>query len=368
MRPDAGWIGVATGQTQRFHAQGLGARPRPDRADAADPCGLMPRGTLTIEFRLSSRDRPQTLLACTRSDPWRGGLSIRAVPGGGFVLVASQGDDLRHVTLPFRPVDRTDILRLSYSWDAPARLGRLALERPDSEAVYAVRMAAPHPVPRSDMQRIVTEQGARQVDQEVIFLAVSDRVEPVGAMPGLAAAVPVATPDGYRPAGDLARGDTVRTIGGQVVPVLQAVRRDVPAFGSFAPVRLRAPYFGLRRDILVAPQQRLVIRGSEVEYLFGHEAVLVPARHLVNGVSALRAPCGLMMRYHHLLLPGHEVLDAAGAPTESFYIGRLRRKPDLLHASVLAGCDSAWLPEHARPAWPVLKPLEAITLTMNRAA
>jgi hypothetical protein len=124
----------------------------------------------------------------------------------------------------------------------------------------------------------------------------------------------------------------------------------------------------LRRDIVVAPHQRLVIRGSEVEYLFNSEAVLVPARHLVNGFSALFAESPMMVSYHNLLLPGHEELDAAGTQTESLYVGRLRRKPDLIGCSLLGACDRARLPEHPWPLWPVLKPYEAITLAMNRAA
>jgi hypothetical protein len=72
--------------------------------------------------------------------------------------------------------------------------------------------------------------------------------------------------------------------------------------------------------------------------------------------------------YHHLLLPGHEVVMAAGCPLESLYVGRLRRRPGAMARSVLATFDRSRLPEHAKPVWPVLKPFEAITLAMNRAA
>ena len=54
----------------------------------------------------------------------------------------------------------------------------------------------------------------------------------------------------------------------------------------FHPIRLRAGYFGLTRDIAVSPNQKLVLRGSDVEYMFGREAVLVPARHLLNNIAA----------------------------------------------------------------------------------
>jgi hypothetical protein len=236
------------------------------------------------------------------------------------------------------------------------------------DRVHSITLPPPHPMPLADLRILLTDPRQRQIDPDVIFVALSNRIEPIGPMPGLASNVPVCTPSGYVPAGQLKRGDLVDTDEGQIVPVLQTVTRRVPAMGSFRPVRLRAPYFGLRRDIVVSPQQRLVIRGSEVEYLFGCEAVLVPARHLINGFSALYAETSDIVSYHHLLLPAHEEIIVAGTRTESLYIGRLRRNPDLLGASVLAGFDRARLPEHPRPIWPVLKPYEAITLAMNRAA
>ncbi|MGX0975946.1 hypothetical protein ACSSVY_001660 [Roseovarius sp. MBR-51] len=362
-----GWIGLSDQSGGRFALSGLDV---PQSKTVAPPhdCALMARGTLMIETRLSSEGRPQTLLAFSRSHPWSGGFSLQALPGGGIVLIETQAGDVRHATLPYRADDRTDTLRLTYAWDAPARWGRLSLERPEMDRVHSILLPPPHPMPLADLRTVLTDPRQRQMDPDVIFVALSTQIEPIGPMPGLSASVPVCTPRGYVPAGHLKRGDLVDTEEGQIVPVLQTVARRVPAMGSFRPVRLRAPYFGLRHDIVVSPQQRLVIRGSEVEYLFGCEAVLVPARHLVNGFSALFAETSDIVSYHHLLLPGHEEIIAAGTRTESLYIGRLRRNPDLLRASVLAEFDRARLPEHPRPIWPVLKPYEAITLAMNRAA
>lgn len=361
-----GWIGISDQAGGRFALNGLDAPQA--AASPPDPNALLTRGTLMIETRLSSEGRPQTLLAFSRSHPWSGGLSIQALPGGGIVLIETQAGDVRHATLPYHADDRTDTLRLTYAWDAPARWGRLSLERPEMDRVHSIALPPPHPMPLADLRTLLTDPRQRQMDPDVIFVALSNRIEPIGPMPGLTANVPVCTPSGYMPAGQLKRGHLVDTDEGHIVPVLQTVARRVPAMGSFRPVRLRAPYFGLRRDITVSPQQRLVIRGSEVEYLFGCEAVLVPARHLVNGFSALYAETPDIVTYHHLLLPGHEEIIVAGTRTESLYIGRLRRNPDLLGASVLAGFDRARLPEHPRPIWPVLKPYEAITLAMNRAA
>jgi len=313
------------------------------------------------------------LLHFGRTAPWTGGFTLKALPNGGIVLIEQQGDALRHAALPHDLDGRSDEVRVYYSWDAPARWGRLALENVAKGRITSVATPPPHPMLTEDMRMISRFPARRAMDRDVSFLAISAAVEPLGPMPGLTAGVPIATPRGPVPAGHLRRGDTVLTSSGDVVPILRTIAQRVPARGALRPVRLRAPFFGLRQDILVAPHQRLVIGGSQVEYMFGTEAALVPVRHLVNGASAYYDTLGGqtgpdLITYHDILLPGHEVIMAAGCPIESLYIGRLRRDKLALAASLLAPFDRARLPEHARPIWPVLKPFEAKTLAALRAA
>ncbi|MCZ4352942.1 Hint domain-containing protein [Roseovarius aestuarii] len=361
-----GWIGLGDHDGGRFDARGLScAEPNTPQVATGD---VAARGTLLIETYISPEGRPQTLLEFERTHPWSGQVSIQVVPSGGIVLVEALGDDVRHAAVMHDLDGRSDQLRVSYSWDAPGRWGRLALEHLSQGRIYNRVMPPPHPIQMDDLRMITRYPTRRTMDADVAFMAVSDQVEPLGPMPGLTSHVPVATPHGDVPVGRLKRGDTVLTSAGEIVPILHTVRQTLPARGSLRPVRLRAPYFGLKRDILVAPHQRLVIGGSQVEYMFGTEAALVPSRHLVNGTSAFYADGPDLVTYHHLLLPGHQVLLAAGCPVESLYIGRLRRDPTALRASVLAGFDRARLPEHPRPIWPVLKPFEAVTLAMVRAA
>ncbi len=362
-----GWIGIADQNGGQFDASGLGKQTGAPE-NPHDPEALLPRGTLMLETSLSPDKKLQTLLAFQRHFPWLGSFSLQMLPGGGIVLVENQGDDIRHVTLRHDPDNRITVLRLTYSWDAPGKWGRLTLEQPEMDHIQSVRLDPPLPIPLSDMRNVIMDPRQRDMHPGIDFIAVSTQVEPVGPMPGLTGSVPVVTPRGTIFADRLKRGDLVETAGGALVPVLQTVSRTVPARGSFRPVLIRAPYFGLTQNIVVAPQQRLVMGGSEVEYMFGKEAVLVPARHLVNGISTQFAGGPDLVTYHHILLPGHEAIQAAGCPVESLYIGRLRRKPDQLAASVLASIDRSRLPEHPKPVWPVLKPFEAITLAMHRAA
>lgn len=329
---------------------------------------LMPRGSILIETRISPEDRPQTLLSYERAHPWRGAFSVRAVPGGGIVLVMSQGEEVFHTVLQHSSDARHDVLRVTFSWDSEARMGRISLERPETDIVVQRATPAPPPMLLEDIYTLVRRPQLVEMDEDVLFFAVSDAIEPVGPMPSLVGQTPVLTPTGYRPVSALECGDTVVTRDNGIVPVLARLSRRVPALGMFQPVRLRAPYFGLQRDVVVAPYQRLVIGGSEVEYIFGREAVLIPALALVNGFAAVTEPAVQMVCYHQLLLPGHEPVISAGAEIETLYVGRLRRRRDHLARSLLADVPANLLPEHARAGLKVLRPFEAITLAEARAA
>ncbi len=261
-----------------------------------------------------------------------------------------------------------DTLRITYTWDAPGNWARLAVERTDSDQVVLADVTAPRPLRIDDIRAMVERPDQRYLAPDIQYLAVSTQIEPVGPMPSLAAATPIATAAGYVPMVTLKRGDAVRTAAGTISPVLGIVSRTVPARGSFRPVRLRAPYFGLQRDLFVAPSQRLMITGSEVEYMFGKEAVLVRAGHLVGGMAAAYQDAGLLVTYKQALLPTCDPLDAAGASAESLFIGRLRRKPALLSASLLSGYDRSTLPDHGQTAHPVLRAFDAVVLAEQRAA
>lgn len=362
------WISIADHADRRFSVLGLGA----DRGDVP-LCGtgaddLLTAGSTVFEARQSPEGRPQVLLGQRTDFPWQRSLTFQAIPGGGIALVQVHGADITHAAIQHQDSGRSDVLRITYSWDSAAKWGRLALEQPESNRIVTVSVPDPKPIPLEDLRDLMLGRGNHTFSQDVVFAALSTQIEALGPMPSFVPSTPIATPWGYKPAAQLRRGDTVHTLHSGVVPILRRLSRCVPARGSYAPVRLRAPYFGLQQDIIVALDQRLVIDGPEVEYLFNKEAVLVPARHLVNGFAARLEPCGDTVTYSQLLLPGHETLFAAGTPLESLYIGRLRRQPIQLASSILAGYDRNLLPEHGQPAHTVLKWFEAITLASRRAA
>jgi Hint domain len=330
---------------------------------------LLPRGSLVVETGILPGKRPQSLIHYDCAGDWPMHLSLQSIPGGGISLVLDQGGTTVHGAISQPQEGRLDTLRITYSWDAPRRWGRLALESTEGDRFALVAIHAPQPLRLQDLRALTGHGPGAYVAPDVSFIAVSGGIEPVGPMPTLTPDTPIATPGAFMPAGALRRGDLVLTAAGETVPVLHSISRTVPARGSFRPVRMRAPYFGLQQDIVVSPAQRLVISGSVVDYMFATEAVLVNARHLIGGTAATRIDDpGPLITYVQLLLPGHEALIAAGTVLESLHIGRLRRQKARLAASLLAGLDRSRLPEHGRSVHPVLRAFDALVLAEQRAA
>ncbi len=362
------WIALADHRERRFSLKGLGMDRKAEPVLAAGTDRILAVGSLMFETQIAPDDRPKVLLGFNVTTPHQRSLTFQAIPGGGIALVQVYGQDVTHAALQHVSSSRADVLRVTYSWDAPKGWAQLTVERPEENTLVTTQVDTPRPLNLSDLRDMMMGRGNHTLANDVLYAALSDQVEPVGPMPTMAPDTPIATPMGYKAARNLKRGDTVYVRGGDIVPVLQTVSRTVPARGSFAPVRLRAPYFGLQQDVIVSPEQRIVLDGSAVEYLFSEEAVLAPARHLVNGFAAMQAHAGPVMPYTQLVLPGHEPLLAAGAPMDSLYIGRIRRKTQDLANSLMADMDRTSLPEHGRESFKVLKWFEAIQIATSRAA
>lgn len=362
------WISLADHRERRSSLKGLGVDRHDEPLLDAGQSTTLDTGSIVFETQIAPDDRPKVLFSYKAENGALRGLTFQAIPGGGVALVHEFGAATTHAALQPSGVGRTDTVRVTYSWSAPDNWARLAVERPGESTFASEFLDCPKAPLLSDLRDMMMGRGLQTFARDVVFAALSTKIEPLGPTPTLAPDTPIATPMGYKSVRNLKRGDTVYASNGDVMPVLHTLSRTVPARGSFAPVRLRAPYFGLQRDVIVAPDQRIVLDGSDVEYLFGEEAVLVPARHLVNGFAGAQASTGPVMPYTQIILPGHETVLAAGAPLNSLYVGRIRRKPDALAQSLLAGIDRNSLPEHGQEAHKVLKWFEAIQVATNRAA
>jgi autotransporter passenger strand-loop-strand repeat protein len=125
----------------------------------------------------------------------------------------------------------------------------------------------------------------------------------------------IATAAGEVPVETLAIGDLVRTASGALRPVKWMGRRAYG--GRFAagqtqilPVRIAAGAIAdgvPARDLFVSPLHAMLIDG-----------VLVPAMHLVNGISVVQLESVETVEYIHVELDSHDVILAEGAASETF--------------------------------------------------
>ena len=96
---------------------------------------------------------------------------------------------------------------------------------------------------------------------------------------GMMADTRIATPNGPRRIDELSAGDLVLDAQGREAKVRHVLTTDAPR-NSFL---MRAPYFGLDQDLVVAPEQKIVVTSDIAEYLFGEETVIMPVWALSDG-------------------------------------------------------------------------------------
>ena len=137
------------------------------------------------------------------------------------------------------------------------------------------------------------------------------------------------TPQGPRAVETFRAGDLVMTRdhGAQPLVWAGACRVDAAQLDlqpNLRPIRIAAGALGRgqpRRDLLLSPQHRVLVRSAIAERMFGSPEILVAAKHLVGlpGITVCAPAEGV--GYHHLLFSGHEVVRSEGAWTESLFLG-----------------------------------------------
>jgi hypothetical protein len=142
-------------------------------------------------------------------------------------------------------------------------------------------------------------------------------------VPCFCAGTRILTVAGEVPVEDAAVGDLVPTwLGGHIVPVrwighrtIDCGRHNRPQ--DVWPVRVRAGAFGPGRpirDLLLSPDHAIHVEGDGEGAAPG---VLIPVRHLVNGVTIAQEAVD-RVEYWHVELPAHDVLLAEGLAVESY--------------------------------------------------
>lgn len=137
----------------------------------------------------------------------------------------------------------------------------------------------------------------------------------------------IETPTGPLPIEQLREGDWVVTKdnGAQEIQWIGSRRMTgarLFALPKLRPIRIRPGALGAdwpRRDLVVSPEHRVLVRGEVARALFNTPEVLVSARQLENGHSVTMDYRAREVTYMHLLLPQHEIIFANGVETESFH-------------------------------------------------
>lgn len=343
------WIALIDQEEGRFDPTGLGGQ-------SVSHAQTLRQGTLLLELEGQHSEQAQEILRLNE-------LSIAFDAAQNVILRIGR----ESICLAAPDSQR---VRLSFHWDLDQQRAAIGLEQPQSGLTLreAPLPAAPA---MSDVEAFVALQ-VRRRRSALRYVALSARTEAFGPYPTLLRQTRLETARGLVPVSDIRRGDLVRSDRGALVPVLHLVARRLPARGDFAPIRLYAPGFGLTEDLVVAANQNLILRGADIEYSFGCETVLMPARHLLSTPFARPASCGGVMTFYQLILPRNEglMVGQTDGPMAlaSLNVGRIRRKPQALACSSLHGIDRNLLPEHPTAPFPVLTSAETLALMDLRAA
>jgi hypothetical protein len=328
----------------------------------------MRRGTIMMETDAPTLSSGSALLRLDRAGGAQGMMSLQWVPSMGLVLLVTQRDDVFHATLPLS--GSPSRLRLSFAWDLDHSIARIAAEDPLTNTAQFLTVDNPLPIFLSDFWSL--SRGAEMVElgSGTRFIAVSEAVEPIGPMPTIDGDTLIDTPDGPRPMVALNKGDLVRTRDGEMVAIQQILRRIVPAAGSFHPLRVPAPAFGLEQDLRVAPAQRLVVSGHDVEHAFGTDTVSIAAQHLPGdwAVNDPVAQVGPLMTYYQVILENAEPVMCQGLALESLNLEPFQSDRHIIAHSLLASVGRSALPTHERASFPLLGPVETTSLVETRAA
>jgi hypothetical protein len=354
------WIAVTQDQSSAFqHSAPTGLRV--SRRATAHSSDLI-RGSLYLEADLQRwKHDDQALFVFNSHTSVHSHCAMHLGADATLTFSRRLDGEARQVCVPINGAMIDGTLRVTVSWDCTRDTGLISAELPDEGALVQREMVAPLPWTYGDLQRLKDPRPTFAFGPSLRCFGLSDGFEPVGLSPSLTDGAPILTPGGYVPIETLSAGDLVMTEDGPR-PICRITQRDVLARGRFRPIRLLAPYLGLKQDIILSPEQRIKISGTEVEYLFNEEAVLVPAQTFLHSNFATWHAAPAVIRYHQLVLEQHAVIDVAGCPMETMFIGDLREQSDIMSTTVLAEASPRQLPVHHALAYPALRNFEAITL------
>ncbi len=259
-----------------------------DRRDPrfATTGAIIPRGIFVIEFALPLTGSVVILNHQTDGAGLRT-LSVFLEPEVGLMVLHRRGSAVRrHVLAGPLPLAQ-GVGRLSFAFDTTRDHWRMQLDvSGGGEPVWATGRDA-LPMGLDDLQGLCAGVGMIQRHPAVLWFGATQGASLPDRAPWIGLNTLVDTLAGPVPAGRLRPGDRILTLDDGPLPLLRVTHRDLPSAGFFAPVLLRAPFYGAERDLLVSRDQPVMLSGTLVEYHFSEDEVLIPAGALIDGRKAL---------------------------------------------------------------------------------
>lgn len=247
--------------------------------------GLVHAGLFMMELALPLAGA-MVLLNHQSDQGWPRTFAVFHDLAAGLVILHRQGKSVARHLLPGPVPQGRGTGRLSFRFDAPARSWEMMFELLGSDPPARIVASGRNPLPFHlfDIQQLCT---ALRNDGPVLWFGLTRGAAPPVSASWIGQRTPVETSLGPVAAGNLVPGTIIMTADHGPLPLLARHNLTLPARGSFAPVLLRAPFFGLRHDLLVSADQLVAVTGAEAEYLFAEEAVLMRAGDMVDGRTAL---------------------------------------------------------------------------------
>ncbi|WP_347312009.1 Hint domain-containing protein [Defluviimonas sp. SAOS-178_SWC] len=326
------------------------------------------RGTLVLELDLAAL--PQSKVPVVRVAPHREPgriFAVEAMSDGRMHLLRRHGAEVNHLSVGLGREPTSGRLRLSYHWDRPRNLSLLTSENLTRGTIRQQEAPSALPILPEEISALFGAEAKSIRHPALDWVSLADHWQTVGPMPGFAPDTLIDTVNGPHPIAALRPGDRVLTADSGDQPVLWQGRVGAPAVGSLRTVRLIAPCFGLPNDVILRSGQRVALSGADVEYLFGDDMVLVEARHLVDGRTALWDEDVRIVVSHGLLLDRHALIRAGGVWTESLYLGRIGRNVELARSTVPGAlAERGQMPLHHGPVRRELLEFEVHALRLAR--
>ncbi|MEM7295909.1 MAG: Hint domain-containing protein [Pseudomonadota bacterium] len=360
------WICLTTQDRGAFDPSGL---PEGKEHQELPLCqaaeGLLARGTVYLDVEYPSvTGRELTLFAAATQVPWGMEMRITALPSGNVSLTCA-GPNRRTETMLIAPtIQPGAALRLTYTWDGPAQIGHFSAHWPNEDELVTQAVVQPMPLPMALIRHIAQPD---VLGSMATFVAVADHQMPIGPMPGVGAETMVETSMGHKPISDLSIGDSLMGIDGTASPVLSLVRQSLPCFGSTNAMVLRPRSMEDAETVVVTAETRVMTGGPDVEYLIGEQAVLVAARQLERARVSDMAQAPAFMTFYQAVCAEPIVTEMAGTAISTLYFSPSAKAHNLRTLTTIADIPGN-LFGHGRPAAPVLKTFEAVTLAAQSQA